>query len=169
MKAAQERWEDQELTTLSNALLFSGLAAIMRELRRRGVIRSEKNVIADYAEALVAQHFGVSVEPHGANPGYDLRIPEGRVQVKCRRATRSSDPGHFGDCATLDNDPFDLFVGVVFDEDFIVTDARMIALERVRELSKPVHGKRRLTLRALRGDPTARALNLRALQGEVES
>lgn len=155
----------EELTELTDAEIFGGIAKLMRELRRRNLIRSEKAPHADYAEALVARFFGVPVEPHGAQPGHDLCLEDGRrVQVKCRRATASSTPGHYGDFSSLGDDPFDVFVGVVFDEDYRVSQAWMASIDRVRALSRSVHGKQRLTIRALAGDPEATELDLRSVQ-----
>ncbi len=137
------------------------MAAVMRELRRRGLIRSERNPIADYAEYLVAARYGVPLEGHGAQPGYDLRLPdESRVQVKCRRRTAASSPGHFGDFSDLENDPFDLFVGVLFNENFEVEREGQTTIERVRALATPVHGKQRLTLRAFFRDEGTTSLGL---------
>jgi hypothetical protein len=155
---------EEALREASDHEVFAAYAALMRELRQRGRVRSEKSPIADYAEHLVAERLGGELEQTGANPGYDVKLPTGeRVQGKCRRKTAKSEPSHYGDFSSLHGRPFDSFVGVIFGEDFRVIEARMTSLERVRQLSRPVQ-KLRLTIRALRDDPESQALDLRSLQ-----
>jgi hypothetical protein len=157
--------EQATLEQASDAQVFAGIAALMRDLRRRGLVRSEKNLIGDYAEALVAEVLGGEVEASGANPGFDLVLPDGsRVQVKARRETALSTPSHYSDFSTLDDEPFDLFVGVLFDEDFRAVESRITSLARVIAFARPVHGKQRLSITALRSDPEASDLDLRSVQ-----
>jgi hypothetical protein len=118
------------------ARLLSEWAAIMRELRRREAIRSENNPTGDLAEALVAEHFGVELE-NNSTPGYDLCLSDGtRVQVKGRRRTLRSKPSHFGLMRKLDQDPFDLLVVVLFDEEFMVESCYRLSIQAARELSR---------------------------------
>lgn len=108
----------------------------MRELRQREAIRSENNPTGDLAETLVAEHYGVDLEPN-STAGYDLRQAGGaRVQVKARRRTPRSKPSHYGLMRNLDHDPFDVLVVVLFDEEFKVESAFHMSIGVVRELSK---------------------------------
>ena len=62
-------------------------ALAMEELRRRGIVRSSNNPVADIAEALVADTLGLRLAPKGAQ-GYDAEGDDGRrYQVKSRRLT----------------------------------------------------------------------------------
>ena len=93
----------------------------MRELRRRGAIRSENNPTGDLAEALVAEFYGVEPEAN-STAGYDLKLFDGtRVRVKGRRRTAHSKPSHYGLMRKLDRGPFDVLVVVNLDEEFAVT------------------------------------------------
>ena len=107
---------------------------------------------ADYAELLVARHFGV--EPlKGSNPGYDLVTREGRrVQVKSRRYGPGSKPGHFGEFAEFGEHRFDDFVGVLFEPDFTVRSAYLAPYGWVAERVKEVKDKHRLTIKAVLDD-----------------
>lgn len=119
----------------STARLLSDWAAIMRELRRRGAIRSENNPTGDLAEALVAEFYGVEPEAN-STAGYDLRLSDGtRVQVKGRRRTRRSKPSHYGLIRKLDQGPFDVLVVVNLDEEFAVESAFRMPIDVVRELA----------------------------------
>ncbi len=128
--------EPTNLRRTSTKRLLREWAAIMRELRRREEIRSENNPTGDLAEALVATHYGVELEPNSTS-GYDLRLIDGtRVQVKGRRRTLRSKPSHYGAIRNLDKDPFDDLVAVLFDEDFEVESCYRLPIALVRNLSR---------------------------------
>jgi hypothetical protein len=108
----------------------------MRELRRRKTIRSENNPTGDLAEALVAEHYGVELASN-STAGYDLCLQDGtKVQVKGRRRTLRSNPSHFGAIRKLDEDPFQLLIVVLFDEEFMVESCYQLSIDAVRSLSK---------------------------------
>jgi Family of unknown function (DUF6998) len=120
----------------STKRLLGEWAAIMRELRRRGDVRSENNPTGDLAEALVAEYFQVDLE-RNSTTGYDLRLSDGtRIQVKGRRRTSRSKPSHFGQMRNLDKDPFDDLVVVLFDEEFEVESCYRLPIAAVRQLSR---------------------------------
>lgn len=107
----------------STARLLRDWTAIMRELRRREIIRSENNPTGDLAEGLVAGLYGVELETN-STAGYDLCLSDGtRMQVKARRRTLRSKPSHYGLIRKLDEDPFDDLVAVNFNEEFTVESA----------------------------------------------
>jgi hypothetical protein len=119
----------------STARLLQEWAAIMRELRRRGAIRSENNPTGDLAEALIAEFYGV--EPlANSTAGYDLQLVDGtRIQVKGRRRTPRSKPSHYGIMRNLDKEPFDVLAVVNLDEEFGVESAYQMSIDVVRELA----------------------------------
>jgi hypothetical protein len=128
---------------------------VMTELRQRGMIWSGKSPIADYAEYLVARHYGV--EPiRGTNPGYDLVTEDGRrVQVKSRRYATDSTPSHFGEFSKFMEGRFDDLVVVLFEEDLRVRAAYRVPFEWARERVKPRDAYHRLTIKAVLDEATA--------------
>lgn len=134
---------------LSNLEVLGRWAEVMRELTKRELIWSGKSPLADYAELLVARHYGT--EPlRGTNPGYDLETPDGRrIQVKSRRYGPGSKPSHFGEFAEFEDERFDELVVVLFEEDFTVRVAIMAPYAWVADQVKPVKDKHRLTIKAV--------------------
>lgn len=126
----------ENLRRRSTNRLLADWVAVMNELRRRGEIRSENNPTGDLAEALVAQHFEVELEPN-STAGFDLRLADGtRVQVKGRRRGPRSKPSHYGALRNLDKDPFDDLVVVLFSEGFAVESCHRLPIKVVRKLAR---------------------------------
>jgi hypothetical protein len=144
--------EPMDFDGLTDLQVFGRWAEVMLELAERELIWSGKSPLADYAELLVARHFGV--EPlKGTTPGYDLITPEGRkVQVKSRRFGPGSKPSHFGEFAEFDDERFDDFVGVLFEADFTVRGAYLAPYAWVADHVKKVKDKHRLTIKAVLDD-----------------
>lgn len=110
----------------------------LQELRRRRIVRSANNPIADYAEYLVATALGLELSER-SNRGYDaISLDDVRYEVKARRWTRSSRPPHFSDIRDLDRGRFDFFVGVVLHTDFRVERACLVPAGVVRDLARYV-------------------------------
>ena len=73
-----------ELDFWSNAQLFEQYSTILRELRRRTVIRTNNAPAGDYAEWLVHRALGGRIAP-SAQKSYDIETSDGTlVQVKAR-------------------------------------------------------------------------------------
>jgi hypothetical protein len=156
------------LAQLTDAEVFAHWATTMRELRRRGLIRTDKSPLGDFAEWLVARKYGVALEERAANSGFDLRKDDGtRVQVKPRKFTATGYTGHYGDMAKLGEHRFDEVVGVLFEEDFSLRGAWVTSYERVVELALPVDGKHRLSIAKLRDDPQSQELDLTEVWDEL--
>ncbi len=141
--------EPLDFDGLTDLQVFGRWAEVMQELADRELIWSGKSPLADYAELLVARHFGV--EPlKGTNPGYDLVTEdERRVQVKSRRFVPGSKPGHFGEFAEFEDERFDDLVVVLFEADFTVREAYLAPYAWVAERVKKVKDKHRLTIKAV--------------------
>lgn len=122
-------------TRCSDGRLLTEWSSIMRELRRRGAIRSGNSPTGDLAEALVANHYDADLMGN-SNAGYDLKHKRTRIEVKARRRTERSKPSHYGVIRKLDDDPFDALVVVNFDEDFSVESAYRMPISVVKELAK---------------------------------
>lgn len=114
--------------------LLADFADLVDELRRRGVVRSSNNPVADYAEALVARAFDLDLAPTVAT-GYDARDPRTGTtyQVKSRRLTDFNKSRQLGFNRKLDAaaPPFDHLVGVLFERDFTVLRAALVPFETV--------------------------------------
>jgi hypothetical protein len=109
--------------------LLADFADLLDELRRRGVVRSSNNPVADYAEALVAKAFRLDLAKTVAT-GYDAQDPRTgeTYQVKARRLTDFNKSRQRGVIRKLDaaNPPFDYLVGVLFERDFRVLRAALV-------------------------------------------
>jgi hypothetical protein len=107
----------------SPAELLREYVRILAALRSRGLIRTGK-VVGDYAEALVCR--ALVLDPaNGPVQGYDAIDPSTqlRYQIKARRIGPKWKDVGMGPFRGLDQDLFDVFVGVVFDQDFRVVRA----------------------------------------------
>ncbi|GAI05452.1 unnamed protein product [marine sediment metagenome] len=77
---AEFNWE---MLTVSE--LLRCFANILDELKERKVVRTRNNPVADYAEWLVTQQLGLSLE-RSSKRGYDAIDQNGkRYQIKSRR------------------------------------------------------------------------------------
>jgi len=77
---AEFNWE-----TLTVLELLRCFANILDELKERKVVRTRNNPVADYAEWLVTQQLGLSLE-RSSKRGYDAIDQNGkRYQIKSRR------------------------------------------------------------------------------------
>jgi|GEM_PF-715332 hypothetical protein len=113
-----------------NLLLLS--AGVIEELRRRQVVRSTNNPVADYAEFLAARAFGLNLAGR-SEAGYDGKDAEGlRYQVKARRLTSANPSRQLGFIRSLDADPFDLLLAVLFNSDYTVFRAALLPVAAVR-------------------------------------
>jgi hypothetical protein len=109
--------------------LLADFADLLDELRRREVVRSSNNPVADYAEALVAKAFGLELAKTVAT-GYDAvdRVTGETYQVKARRLTDFNKSRQLGFIRKLDatKPPFDHLVGILFQRDFRVLRAAFV-------------------------------------------
>lgn len=112
--------------------LMRQYADLLATLHRRGVMRTENNPVADYAEELVARTLTLT-RGTGTTQGYDGIDAAGvRYQVKARRLTPAYMNRQLGFIRDLDKDLFEVLVGVLFNPDFSVLRAAAIPVEIVR-------------------------------------
>src|SRR3954463_14020942 len=101
----------------------------MHELHRRGVVHSGNNPIADMAERVSADYYGVEPEPPNTK-SYDVRTGDGtRVQVKALRRTRASRRN----LSALRSFDFDFLAAVIFESDMRLVEAVLIPVDVVRD------------------------------------
>jgi hypothetical protein len=117
------------LAAHTDAELVALYGEVMHELHRRGVVHSGNNPVADMAERVIANYYGVEPEPPNTK-SYDVVTPEGMtIQVKALRRTRSS-RRNLSALRTLD---FALLAAVVFESDMRLAEAVLVPVGVVRE------------------------------------
>jgi hypothetical protein len=73
-----------DVKAASLAELFGSYRAILTELKRRKIVRTENAPAGDYAEYLVCKALGGTLAPNSER-SFDVTAPTwGRIQVKCR-------------------------------------------------------------------------------------
>lgn len=157
--------ENEDLDDLDDAQLLRLWARVTDELSDRGVTRSANNPIADRAERLVADLYGVDLVS-GSTAAYDLITKSGeRVQVKALRLTR---PGrrNLSAIRNLDAGGFDVLVVVIFEKDLTVKEIwrfpRVVVEDHAR-WSQHVNAHLLSLTRKLLADPRAERVNLEQL------
>ena len=119
--------------TLTVPELLRCFANILDELKERKVVRTRNNPVADYAEWLVTQQLGLSLE-RSSKRGYDAIDQNGkRYQIKSRRLDPTNESKLLSVIRNLDTNEFDYLVGVLFNRDFTVKEAYKISHSVIRE------------------------------------
>lgn len=115
-----------ELRTASVSQLLRSFAAILDELRDRGVVRSRNNPIADYTEWLVARQLGFQLTGNSTR-GYDAIGPQGtKYQIKGRRLSTPKSSRQLSVVRNLGGYEFHFLIAVLFDHHFRVIEAYKI-------------------------------------------
>lgn len=110
----------------STPSLLHHFADIIDELKRRGVVRTRNNPVADYAEWLAAQKLRLSLE-RKSRSGYDATNKKGeRFQIKSRRLDPTNKSRQLSVIRNLSAGEFDYLIGILFDRDFTVKEAYRI-------------------------------------------
>jgi hypothetical protein len=121
-----------EPASRSTAELLRDWSAVMRELRKRDVIRTNNNPVGDIAEAIVHAHYG-GERAGFSQAGWDVKTPSGeRIQVKAARRTATTKRRNLSPIRDAD---YDSVVIVLFDEDFVITDGLKMTREVAEDLS----------------------------------
>jgi hypothetical protein len=117
-----------DITTLSVPLLLQPHGAILDELRRRKIVRSNNNPASELAELLFCRAFAWLREPNSAS-GHDACDGRGtRYQIKCRRLTNTNKSRQLSAIRNLPARPFDQLAGVLFSHNYEVLRAALIPL-----------------------------------------
>ena len=140
--------------------LLADWAALMRELRKRDVVRTNNNPVGDIAEAVVHAHYG-GERGSFAQAGWDVKTSDGeRIQVKAMRTTETTKRRNVSPIRDAD---YDSVVIVIFDEDFKLTEGLKLAREVVEDLfqhREHVNGRIITVTQALRDDPRVETVDL---------
>jgi hypothetical protein len=124
-----------EESTQNLLMLYSEILSV---LRRRNLIHSTNNPIADIAETLVAVALKLELT-RGSTAGHDAKDINGlRYEIKARRITKENKSRQLSFIRGLDRDHFDFLVGVLFDESFHIMKACIIPKSTVQKLAKYV-------------------------------
>jgi hypothetical protein len=111
---------------LSNRELLATFSKIMEELKRRGVIRTFNNPVADYCESLTA--FALSLQLEGnSHKGYDAVDSAGmKYQIKGRLIHDPHSLNQLSIIRNLQAREFDFLIAVLLDPNFSVMEAYKI-------------------------------------------
>jgi hypothetical protein len=109
---------------------------VMAELRKREVLRSSNNPVADFSELLFCRAFGWNREGASAT-GFDAICSKGlRYQIKGRRLTAENPSRQLSFIRRLPEHQFDLLAGVLFHSGFQIQRAALIPHEVVEERAR---------------------------------
>src|SRR5580704_11200165 len=118
--------------------LLRAYSEILKELRKRSLIRSTNNPVADIAETLVALALKLNLV-EGSTAGYDaIDIHGTRYEIKGRRLTSENKSRQLSFIRGLDKNHFDFLAGILFDEDFRILKACLVPRSTVQKLAKYV-------------------------------
>jgi hypothetical protein len=121
-----------QLEGLSTSDLFLTYRGILKELTRRGIVRTGNAPAGDYAEYLVAAMVRGELADN-SEKSWDVKTQDGkRYQVKCRVVTDPRKPGErqLSPFRTWD---FDEAVVVLFDDDYRVWRCVSLPCELMKE------------------------------------
>ncbi|MHA1280277.1 MAG: hypothetical protein ACTSQ8_24145 [Candidatus Helarchaeota archaeon] len=123
LSAIQTKLSLGDLETLE---LMQAYAAIINELKKRQVLRTTNNPVADYTEWLVAQKLSLTLEGNSSS-GFDAVDKNGsRIQIKSRRNNAQNKSVRLSSIRNLPQKPFDELIGVIYDEDFEIKYAARV-------------------------------------------
>ena len=116
--------------------LLQAYASVMSELRRRGIVRSTNNPVADLAELLASRAFDLTLETK-STAGFDCVDCNGtKYQVKARRRTSANRSTQLSPIRNLDRKNFKYLLAILFDEGFQVERALCIPRGVVGQYSR---------------------------------
>lgn len=102
----------------------------MRELRSKGIIRTNNNPVGDIAEAIVAEHYG-GERGSFAQAGWDVKTEHEYLQVKAMRQVPGAKRRTL---SPIRDSNYTAVVIVIFDEDFVVTEGLRMSRTLVEAL-----------------------------------
>ncbi|MFI6030788.1 DUF6998 domain-containing protein [Amycolatopsis magusensis] len=134
---------NEDLSGASVPDLLGRYAAILQELRERGVVRTRNAPVGDYAEYLAAQVYGGQLVPNSGK-SYDLDAADGRrVQVKARTVDADTRAGAV--FSAFRSFAFDIAVLLTFDSTtYTLLQAREVPaaeLETAGRYSAHINGR----------------------------
>jgi len=133
---ANSNANNESLKNMSEKSLLQLHGEITKELRNRGVVRTNNNPLGDYTEWMVAKALGLALAAN-SKAGYDGISESGvKVQIKGRRITPDNNSRQLSAIRKYDENDFDELAAVVFDEKYNVLDALLIPHSVVGEYAR---------------------------------
>ena len=124
----------KDLIEMSEVELLQTHAAVIDELRDRGVVKTRNNPIGDYTEWLVCNRLELEGQTN-SNASFDaIGADQIRYQIKGRRDEATS--VQFSAIRNLDQHGFDFVIAVVFNSDYSVRLAVVIPHDMVPEFAR---------------------------------
>lgn len=124
------------LSSKATSELLKEFAGILTELRKRRLIHSSNNPVADYAEHLVCKALSLTPAPP-SNKGYDATDDRGcRYEIKGRRVTAGNPSRQLSAIRDIDGQHFDFLAVVLFASDFSVTQAFVVPASQVKAAAR---------------------------------
>lgn len=149
------------LDNISDAEVLARYNEIWKELKRRKIVRSSNNIVADYAEKIASEKLGLSLSKQSTK-GYDATDTDGkRYQIKARKASENHAAMQMGIIRDLNDNPFDFLVIVLFNDDFSIRGMWELPVDTVRKhtmFSKHQNGHILVFKKKIKEDPTVKRL-----------
>jgi hypothetical protein len=115
--------------------LLQMFAAVIDELKSRGLVRTINNPVADYTEWLVTSKLKLTLLGNSKS-GCDATGCDGtKYQIKGRRVSGPAKSIQLSALRNLPKKPFDFLVAVIYERDFSIRHALRIPYEVVLEKS----------------------------------
>ncbi|HAO81684.1 MAG TPA: hypothetical protein DDW92_02115 [Candidatus Veblenbacteria bacterium] len=109
-----------KLARKSTQSLMTAYSDILKELRRRKVVRTSNSPTGDYAELLACKKFHLKSAPPSTK-SYDAKDKRGnKYQIKSRRLTVENKTQLLGVIRGLGKADFKFLIVVIFNEDYSV-------------------------------------------------
>lgn len=125
-----------DFSSASNLELLSIYSELMEEFRRRQIIRTNNNPVADYAEIVAVEKLNLR-RSGKEEKGFDAAdTQDHKYQIKGRRITRHNLSRQLSVIRNLNERLFDYLIAVNFDENFNVKEMWKIPYEFVKKHSK---------------------------------
>jgi hypothetical protein len=124
------------LKNMADADLLRLYGSLLDELRRREVVRSANNPVADVAESLFCGAFGWTRASKEAK-GHDAVDANGiKYEIKARRIAPQSRQRQVSAIRSFDG--FNFLAGVLFNSDFTIRRAALVPADVVKRLATRV-------------------------------
>jgi len=135
-----------KINNFSISELLALYSDIIEELKDRKIIRTKNNIVADYAEYLVAANLNLKLMPN-SNKHFDAidEVSGKKFQIKSRRITDNNKSKLLGVIRDIDKADFDYLAVVYFDNYFKALEAYKIPkiiVEKYAKYNKHQNGHR---------------------------
>lgn len=125
---------DVSAISLNKLLILYG--DLLDELKKRGIVKTRNNPVADYAELLAAKSLNLKLQAN-SNKGFDGIGENGiRYQVKGRRLHPSNPSRQLSVIRDLDKKGFDFLIAILFNKDFTIHEAYKIPNELIGKYAR---------------------------------